>query len=114
MILVYFTVHNGTICTTTTSNVISVTPSTTTTNTFTTTVVIFSSMSITGSRVTLIDPGGSGMTIVPSLTVSSYSNPLSSHTVENTVTIDNTFQSSITFTTTPNNDSPGRSVILCT
>ena len=113
MILVYFTVHNGTICTTTTSNMISVTPSTTTTNTFTTTVEIFSSMSITDSRVTLIDPGGNGMTTEPSLTVSSYSDPLCSHIVENTVTIDNTFQSSITFTTTPNNDNPGRSVILC-
>ena len=112
MILVYFTVHNGTICTTTTSNVISVKPSTTT-STFTTTVVIFSSMSITDSRVTLIDPGGIGMTTEPSLTVSSYSDPLSSHIVENTVTIDNTFQSSITFTTTPNNTNPGRSVILC-
>ena len=39
--------------------------------------------------------------------------PLPSLIVENTVTIDNTFQSSITFTTTPNNDNPGRSVILC-
>ena len=107
MILVYFTVHNGTICTTTTSNMISVKPSTTTTNTFTTTVEIFSNMSITDSRVTLIDPGGNGMTTEPSLTVSSYFGPLPSLIVENTVTIDNTFQSSITFTTTPNNDNPG-------
>ena len=55
------------------------------------------------------------MTTEPSLTVSSYSGPWSSHNIiiENTVTIDNTFQSSITFTTTPNNDNPGRSVILC-
>ena len=47
--------------------------------------MIFSSMSITDSRVTLIDPGSNGMTTEPSLTVSSYSGPSPFHTVENTV-----------------------------